>query len=140
MPLDSTLETKISTYINDHRDRLVEIVRDLVRIPSENTPPDGSEEACQKYVADFLAREKMAPVLYGLNTVPGLQEHPLYEAGRNYEHRPNVGARKKGRGGGRSLVLSGHIDTVPRGSHPWTTSPSGPRLKATGFTGAARTT
>jgi acetylornithine deacetylase len=129
MPLDSTLETKISTYINDHRDRLVEIVRDLVRIPSENTPPDGSEEACQKYVADFLAREKMAPVLYGLNTVPGLQEHPLYEAGRNYEHRPNVGARKKGRGGGRSLVLSGHIDTVPRGSHPWTHEPFGAQIE-----------
>ena len=34
--------------------------------------------------------------------------------------RPNVGSRRKGTGGGRSLILSGHIDTVPRGTQPWT--------------------
>ena len=72
MPLDSTLENKISSYINDHRDRLVGIIRDLVRIPSENTPPDGSEEACQKYVAEFLRVQDVRPPLYELRDVPGL--------------------------------------------------------------------
>lgn len=125
MPLDSKLEKQLGSYVNDHRERLVEIIRDLVRIPSENTPPVGSEAACQQYVADFLRGQELAPTLYELAEVPGLREHALYFAGRNYQSRPNVGARKKGSGGGRSLVLSGHIDTVPRGTQPWTRNPFG---------------
>jgi acetylornithine deacetylase len=118
MPLDSTLESKFASYADAHRDRLVEIIRDLVRIPSENTPPSRSEEACQQYVAEFLRQQDLYQTFYELAEVPGLQEHPLYESGRSYERRPNLGARKKGHGGGRSLVLSGHIDTVPRGTQP----------------------
>jgi acetylornithine deacetylase len=125
MPIDSTLEKKLGSYVEEHRDRLIEIIRNLVRIPSENTPPIGSEEACQQYVAAFLRQQDVAPTLYEFSEVPGLQEHPLYEAGRSYAHRPNLGARKKGRGGGRSLVLSGHIDTVPRGTQLWTRDPFG---------------
>jgi acetylornithine deacetylase len=34
-----------------------------------------------------------------------------------------VTGRRKGLGGGRSLLLSGHIDTVPRGSAEWTRQP-----------------
>jgi acetylornithine deacetylase len=120
MPLDSTLEIKIGAYVEEHRGRLLQIIRDLVRIPSENTPPIGSEGACQQYVAEFLRQQDIAPTVYELSEVPGLLEHPLYASGRNYERRPNVGARKKGKGGGRSLVLSGHIDTVPRGTQAWT--------------------
>jgi len=125
MALDASLAGKLGFYVDEHRDRLVEIIRDLVRIPSENTPPLGSEEACQHFVADFLRQQGLAPTLYALDVVPGLRAHPLYGAGRNYDRRPNVGARRKGRGGGRSLVLSGHIDTVPRGSQPWTHDPFG---------------
>jgi len=120
MPLDSTLENKLSSYVEEHRGRLLQIIRDLVRIPSENTPPIGSEGACQQYVAEFLQKQGIDPTVYELSEVPGLLEHPLYASGRNYERRPNVGARKKGKGGGRSLVLSGHIDTVPRGTQAWT--------------------
>lgn len=125
MPLDPALESQIAAYIDSHRPRLVEIVRDLVRIPSENTPPHGSEENCQHYVAEFLRRQGWHPTVYPLRDVPGLRSHPLFGEGRDYDHRPNVGARKQGSGGGRSLVLSGHIDTVPRGSQPWTRDPFG---------------
>jgi len=125
MPLDSTLEKKLCSYVDDHRDRLIEIIRELVRIPSENTPPAGNEKPCQQYVAEFLRNLGVGPVVYDLTVVPGLQQHPLYESGRPYDGRPNVGARRKGSGGGRSLVLSGHIDTVPRGSQPWAHDPFG---------------
>ena len=116
MPVDDLL----CAYVDDHRDRLLEIIRDLVRIPSENTPPAGAELDCQNYVAAFLERCGWEPRLYQIDEVPGIRQHPLFWKGRNYSNRPNVGARHRGAVRGRSLLLSGHIDTVPRGTQPWT--------------------
>ncbi len=119
------IEGKVCAYVDEQRNRLVEIIQDLVRIPSENQAPLGEEEACQQYVAEFLRLEGWRTETYPLTEVAGLKEHPLYWPGRDYSKRPNVGARKKGRSGGRSLLLSGHIDTVPRGTQPWTRNPFG---------------
>ncbi len=103
----------------------MEILRELVRTPSENTPPLGAEAACQQYVARTLQNIGLEANVYDLRDVPGLLQHALYFPGRDYSERPNVGAVKKGDGGGRSLILSGHIDTVPRGSQPWMHEPFG---------------
>jgi acetylornithine deacetylase len=46
-----------------------------------------------------------------------------FNPGRNYKERPNVVGTLKGRGGGRSLILSGHIDTVPFLQSEWTFPP-----------------
>jgi acetylornithine deacetylase len=129
MTVDAALAQRLCTYVENHKDRLVEIIRDLVRIPSENTPPVGSEHACQQYVAESLRKQGWEPVVYSLDEVAGLHEHPLFWLGRDYGRRPNVGVRRKGRGGGRSLVLSGHIDTVPRGAQPWTRDPFGAQVE-----------
>jgi acetylornithine deacetylase len=125
MSLDAAFRNQLSSFVDDHRDRLVEIICDLVRIPSENTPPVGNEEACQQYVAEFLKGQGLETELYYFRDVEGLEEHPLFYSGRKYSNRPNVDARRKGRGGGRSLVLTGHVDTVPRGTQPWTRDPFG---------------
>jgi acetylornithine deacetylase len=125
MPLDAALRDRLDSFVESHRDRLVEIISDLVRIPSENTPPVGNEEACQQYVAEYLKQQGLATELYYFKDVKGLRDHPLFYGNRDYSNRPNVDARRKGKGGGRSLVLSGHIDTVPRGTQPWTRDPFG---------------
>ncbi len=125
MPLDVGLRDHLSSFVESHRDRLVEIIQSLVRIPSENTPPVGDEEACQRHVAGFLKAQGLDTDLYYLRDVQGLEEHSLFFPGRDYSNRPNVDARRKGGGGGRSLVLSGHVDTVPRGTQPWTRDPFG---------------
>jgi len=130
MPLDMPVdEDRLHAYVDSHRDRLVGIIGDLVRIPSENTPPTGAEMACQSYVADFLKGLGLGPRMYDLAGVPGLAQHPLFWKGRDYRNRPNVGARRKGSGGGRSLLLSGHIDTVPRGTQAWTRDAFGAQLE-----------
>jgi len=123
------LEQQLTRYVDQNRHRLVQIIRDLVRIPSENTPPMGAEAACQVYVADFLRNQGWAPLVYELDQVPGFHDHPLFHGGRDYAGRPNVGARKPGVGPGRSLLLSGHIDTVPKGTQPWTRDPFGAEIE-----------
>ncbi len=119
------LEAKLNAHVEQRSARLVELVQELVRRPSENKAPQGAEGLCQQYVADVLAGAGLEPDVYELSSVEGLEQHPLYLAGRDYTGRPNVAARRPGAGGGRSLVLSGHIDTVPAGTQPWTRDPFG---------------
>jgi acetylornithine deacetylase len=113
--LDEVLET-LKPY-------LLGTLRDLVRIPSENLPPTGRECACQAYVADRLRELDLQPDVYDLTEVPELKSHPSYWPGREYARRPNVNAVLRG-GPGRSLILSGHIDTVPVDTPvPWGRAP-----------------
>src|ERR1017187_7563297 len=104
--------------------RLVRTLQDLVRIPSENIPPGGNEQACQRYVVKELEGLGLTADVYGLEEVEGLRAHPEYWPRREYADRPNVNAVWEGTGGGRSLVLSGHIDTVPADTPVhWTRAP-----------------
>lgn len=123
MPTLTSAERSLIEYADEHREDLIEVLRTLVRTPSENTPPTGAELACQQYCEEFLRRRGFVTDLYDLREVAGLVDHPLYFHGRDYAGRPNLAARRTGSGGGRSLILSGHIDTVPRGTLPWTRDP-----------------
>jgi len=99
--------------LEELRPELEATLRDLVRIPSENLPPAGNEAACQDYVASCLRGLGLEPDVYAIADVASLASHPEYWPGRSYADRPNVNAMIRGSGGGRSLILSGHIDTVP---------------------------
>lgn len=120
MILDSL---RARSYVKQHRERLYEIISDLVRIPSENKPPLGDEAACQQYIEKLLSGLGMEAVSYRPDSVASVREHPLFWPGRDYSNRNNLIATRKGGGGGKSLLLSGHIDTVPAGTLPWTRSP-----------------
>lgn len=49
--------------------------------------------------------------------------------GHNYENRPDVVGTLRGTGGGRSLILNGHIDTMPFDSlDQWVTHPLEPKV------------
>lgn len=119
------LEQHFSLLARARRDRLVKTIGELVRIPSENAPPTGSEFECQRYIGKRLEGLDLKTELYSPSRVPGLTQHSIYRSGRDYTHRPNVAATWQGSGGGKSLLLSGHSDTVPRGSESWSRDPFG---------------
>ena len=125
----TTIEQEVTAYVKRNAHRLTDLLVELIRIPSENKPPTGSEARCQAFLANRLRRAGIEPEIYALGETSGLEGHPLYFPGRDYTARPNLGARRRGTGAGRSLLLSGHIDTVPKGTLPWKRDPFGGEIE-----------
>lgn len=116
----------IREAVEANREVLLTTLEDLIRIRSVNQSPQGEEAECQQYLAQLLQQAGYRIDLYSPDDVPELREHPLRTPDRQYPNRPNLSAVRKGSGGGRSLILSGHIDTVPAGTLPWTRDPFTP--------------
>ncbi|WP_029423137.1 M20/M25/M40 family metallo-hydrolase [Alicyclobacillus macrosporangiidus] len=121
-----TLSDDIRDWIREHRDLILSTNRRLVSIPSENLYPRGNELRVQQEVDRLLRDIGFATDMFLPTDVPGLLDHPAFlNDGRVYENRPNVVGVWKGTGHGRSLIFSGHMDTVPRGVDAWTHDPFG---------------
>lgn len=114
---------KICKWVDDHKDHILDLNRTLVSIPSQNMYPEGEEKQVQEVVAKLLQDLKCEVDVFLPTDVPGLTEHPAYLGERSYENRPNVVGVKKGSGSGKSLIFSGHMDTVPVGTEPWSVNP-----------------
>ena len=109
------------------RDRLVEDLRALVRIPSVT----GSEEAVADWLAGALeaipgvAVERLEP---DLAAVRGDPDWPGEEMPRN---RLPIVVGRLGRAGGRRLLLVGHTDVVPPGDPAtWSVDPWAGEVRA----------
>ncbi|HET7270575.1 MAG TPA: M20/M25/M40 family metallo-hydrolase, partial [Rubrobacter sp.] len=110
-------------WVEENRESILDLNRSLVSIPSENRCPEGDESKVQEFVERYLEGLGCETDAFLPTDVPGIMEHPAYLGGRNYEGRPNVVGTRRGTGGGRSLLFSGHMDTVPRGDEPWSVDP-----------------
>ncbi len=103
-------------------DQLIELLQRLVSTNSVATPPNGLETDAQRVLQEFLTRHEVDAEIYEVAFLEHA-EHPYIRRDRRYSGRHNLIARLSGTGGGRSLMLSGHIDTVPVGNDGWTDNP-----------------
>jgi acetylornithine deacetylase len=101
---------------------IVRLVQALVRVDSVAIPPNGHETAAQKVLRRFLEPYRLDVEMYDCGFLER-SRHPYVRRDRRYRGRHNLIARLPGTGGGRSLLLSGHIDTVPTRPHPWRDGP-----------------
>lgn len=104
------------------RDEIVALAQALVRVDSVAVPPAGHEAAAQKLLAGALRGHRIDVELYDVGFL-ARSRHPFVRRDRRYRGRPNLVARLPGTGRGRSLLLSGHVDTVPPGRGAWNGSP-----------------
>jgi acetylornithine deacetylase len=105
----------ISTWLDQNKGRILELARELVRTPSENLFPHGdhgNEAACQRIIEQRLVDLEFSVDSFVCSEVEGFDNHPLRIPGVNYRERPNLVAHYPGTGGGRSLIINGHVDTV----------------------------
>ncbi len=105
-------------------ERLIDDVRALVRIASWN----GQEDEAQAFMAAAMQDAGLEVDRWTLD-LDALARHPAYSAELSRRDPIGLVARLEGTGGGRSLILNGHVDVVPPGDEAlWSHPPFGGAL------------
>jgi acetylornithine deacetylase len=123
--VQQTLAGRIDGAVEEARERIIALHRALVRTPSVT----GAEGAMGRLVLEEFKRRGLDTDSW-VATAEEMQGH-LEHVGEQavYDGRLNVAGRRKGGGGGRSILLNAHIDTVPPGDPAlWTHPPFGADL------------
>lgn len=104
-------EVQIKQWLKDNRARGARLLQLLVR---ENSTR-GNESSAQAIVIEKCRQLGLVLDIWELGGEE-LRNHPAFCSDRNsFEGSPNLVAVLKGTGGGRSIILNGHIDVVPTG-------------------------
>ena len=130
-------EAEILAAVEVREARIVETLTDMIAFESVSRPdpaPVGPGEApCQAYLQKRLDALGFETELWEPDPAPLLAKYrgrPGAIEGRKFDRRPNLGARLRGSGGGRSILLTGHVDVVPTGPiEHWQTDPFQPVVK-----------
>jgi acetylornithine deacetylase/succinyl-diaminopimelate desuccinylase-like protein len=103
---------------------IVSLLQNLVRIPSENHPPEGDERAVQEFYQRWLQDKGIDAKLIYPSEIPAFENHPARLREHDMGNRPNVIAEIRGSGDGPSLLVLAHADTEPAGElSEWNDSP-----------------
>ncbi len=102
--------------------QIVQLLSQLVAIDTVAIPPNGNETRGQKALARTLKSYGLDVELYDISFLHA-SNHPYVRHDRNYAGRRNLITRLTGTGRGKSLLISGHMDTVPPGRELWKDSP-----------------
>ncbi len=111
---------RITDKVDQSRDQAISFLQKMVAIPSVT----GDEAAIQKFVSGHMRQIGLEVDMWDTDWEQ-LKKHPGYRpVDRGYEGRPNIVAKLKGTGGGRSLLLNGHTDVIPVGNgEGWSDNP-----------------
>jgi len=111
-------QRRLFARIEDKRDDLVALTRDLIRIPTVN-PPGDAYTPCAEFIGDRLKGRGFAiEYLRAQGTIGDSDRYP----------RTNVVARIEGGRPGRCVHFNSHIDVVEAGKG-WTVDPFGGEVR-----------
>lgn len=116
------LRSTIRKAVEANRDYAMQLLQEMIRTPSLS----GSEGDMQQLVAREFRKLQLDVDEWDISE-DDLRTHPAYIQTPHGSHgRPNVVGTWRGTGGGRSLILNGHVDVVPTGSeNKWRHDPWG---------------
>jgi acetylornithine deacetylase len=111
---------RLAQEVSARREDLTELLRSLVRVPSVT----GAEAEVQAVVAARMRADGLETDVWEPDpaALAPYADHVTFLD--SYAGRPNVVGRLPGAGGGRSLILNAHVDTVePGDAAAWTHPP-----------------
>jgi acetylornithine deacetylase len=122
----SARERDVCEAVAAAEDELVELARRLVGFDTTTHTagsPPREEAALQAYLAERLGAAGADVRVW--EPEPALVEgHRMIPPGFSFDGRPQLAARFEGGGGGRTLLLNGHVDVVdPGASESWAHDP-----------------
>ena len=104
-------QQQIENYIDRHADDAISLLQKLVQQPSVQ----GNEKGVQEIVIKKLNELQLEVDIWD-PSYEELSTSEYFVPSRNsYEGSPNVVGVLRGAGGGKSIILNGHIDVVPEG-------------------------
>ena len=128
---DEIARRAVVDWINGHAGEICAFLQELIRVPSVNPwfldePAHSQEKGVQDLIAAKLSPlgatiEQWEP---DARALAKYEKRPGYYPDHRFEGRPDQAAVLPGTGGGRSLLLTGHVDVVKPGSG-WTVEPFG---------------
>jgi len=154
--MDMEVKNNIHAWVEQNRDSLIAELREFLRIPSLTGYEGEAQKFIQsQYEKLGMTVDVFEPDIRELfEKYPNVAQYPTswepeldlviptedictyeqwqnsgYAEKLNYHGRPNVVGIRKGTGGGRSLILNGHVDTVTVGDpSTWDHDPFGAEL------------
>ena len=120
------MKNEVEKYILDavdrSRERIAGTLQELIRFESivkaDPSKAGPGERQCQEYLRERLRAAGFETDLWEPDADALLEKYrgkPGAQTGRNFRGRPNLAGTSRGSGGGRSILLTGHIDVVPPG-------------------------
>ena len=104
---------QLRAAIETHREEAVGLLCELIRIPSVRGDEGRAVRLLHARMNGVVDERELVPVS------DSIQEDPDYSfrlPDITYADRPNLRVRRKGTGGGRSLIVNTHLDVVPASS------------------------
>ena len=116
----NNIKSKLENWILENKPKMIKLLQMLVQEPSIQ----GFESGAQAIIVETCRELGLKLDIWE----PGgeqLRNHPYFVTTRNnFANSPNVVAVRKGTGGGKSIILNGHIDVVPEGDkNQWSDDP-----------------
>ena len=144
LDIDESARKRVLDAVEQRRDFIVDLTSHIVRIPSVTPTYPGAD-----YDAELGGERNVNLHLQEIERELGADtqlvewvggDHIQQARGERREGRTNLVGTIRGSGNGRSLILTGHIDTVPVGPHDrWTSgSPFSGKVENGRIGGVAR--
>jgi acetylornithine deacetylase len=119
----------VDAFVAEHAGELVELVRALVRFDttSVDLSPGSSRTENEERELQALVAQRLERIGAGVDQwepdPAAFAGHPMMPPWHHWRGRPLTVATLRGTGGGRSLVINGHVDVVDPGEEDRWTSP-----------------
>lgn len=108
-----SIKARLSEWIDDNKQKGIARLEKMVQLASTQ----GQEKDVQEAVAAILKELDLEVDVWDLDG-ERLKKHPYFYSNRDtFTNSPNVVGVLKGAGGGKSIILNGHVDVVPEGEH-----------------------
>ena len=129
--MGDTVQRQVIEAVQGRRQRYIQFLRQMVAFDSTTIRHgfDGNEKAIQEWLGGVLDDMGFQTRFFEPDN-DKIGGYPDFSVGHSYRDRPNLVGTLAGRGGGRSLILNGHVDTMTPGDREkWTHDPFGAEIE-----------